>query len=530
MRWIAAISLILSFPLFARADENTAIALALADVRTLPKHDRAYQRYIWIPDGKVESLQEVSLTLNYISRATTIIRPTPVAGQLARVDVRHYAPRDSDRDEWMGTWYNFTFDPRFSLLLTKDTLKFSQGLIVNVPDFKDGEDVIKVPSPHLDQVAYANLVNETASQAPIVSHRYFIVRALSAIQDKGAYKTIYGGLYYDFVGIKTGAKKGTDEDAMFEQLGVGDVQSGLTAAKIFEKLRSDQRVAVFRSNITGRPRRADFVRTLASRDGQSIVSVTHDIKQQSIDVGVHPVMNLLDFKDDARELIAEKTNGLHLFALFDGNGKRQDEAPPDVAVDHTIPAPHSTRLQPAIGCIRCHAPDSGWRAVHNDAKKLLGGLLDVFPTRKADEVDRLAGLYSGDVESRLLPRARDDYNSAILRATGPFKASKRNQADIAKLSAERLSNTWKVYWFDLVDASRALDELGVKHDPKKAVETLRKLIPPAKVIEVDGVGAPYVPEDPRIGALLVGLSVNRSDWDLVYSFVATRMTKKRVTP
>ncbi len=507
-------------PALACADENAAIAMALADVRTLPHHDRQYQRYIWIPNGKVEDLQDVSLTLNYISRASTIIRPIPVAGHLARVDVRHYAPKDADQVEWFQAWVQLRFDPRFSLLLTKDTLKFSRGLIVNVPDFKEGDDVIQVPSPHLDQAAYAALVHETQSQAPIVSHRYFIVRALSTIRDVGVFKTVYSGLYYDFVGIKTNAKKGTDEDVLFEQLGVGDVQAGLTAAKVFEKLRSDQRIAVFRSNITGRPRRADFLRTLASRDGQSIVSVTHDIKQANIDVGVHPIFNLLDFKDDARELIAEKANGLHLFALFDNNGKRQDEAPPDVAVDHTIPAPHSTRLQPAIGCIRCHGPDSGWRVVHNDAKKLLGGLLDVFPSRKADEIDRLAGLYSGDVELKLLPRGRDDYAQAILRATGPFKASK-NQTDIAKLSAERLANTWKVYWYDLVGPSQALDELGIKHDPKKAVETLRKLIPPPLAIEGDLV--PHVPEDPRIGGLLVGLSIGRSDFDLVFSFLASRM-------
>jgi hypothetical protein len=249
--------------------------------------------------------------------------------------------------------------------------------------------------------------------------------------------------------------------------------------------------------------------------------VTHDLRAEDIDIGTHPVMNLLNFKDAAREVIFERTNGLHGFALFDGKGKRQDEVPPDIAADHSVPSPHATRLQPAIGCLRCHGKDSGWRVVHNDAKKLLGGLLDVFPARKADEIDRLAGLYAGDVERKLLPRARDDYNQAILRATGPFKKGKADQTEIARMTAEGLADLWKSYWYDTVDAQQVLTDLGIKSDPKTAAKTLRDTLPPIKLI-VEG----RIPEDPRIAALMIGLAVNRSDYDLVYSFIASRKLKK----
>src|ERR1017187_8125901 len=271
------------------ADENAALAIAVKDIQSLPVYDRPFIRYIYMPSGKQEDLQLTSLTLNYISRASTIVRPLPIDKTMVRVDLRHYAPREKDFEEFSQTWYNFTFDPMFSLLLTKDTLKFSQ-IILQSGDLAEGkiigsQDVAKVLSPHIDAKLFATLVLETGSAAPVVNHRYFITRALSTIQDKGVFKTIYGGLYYDFIGIKTGAKKGTDEDVLFEQLGVGDIESGVTAAKIFDKLRSDSRLAVFRSGITGRPRRVDFLRTLAGRieDNASLISVTHDIKQQDID-------------------------------------------------------------------------------------------------------------------------------------------------------------------------------------------------------------------------------------------------------
>jgi hypothetical protein len=502
-----------------QANENAALAIAYKDVIGMPQHERQYMRYVHIPNGSHEEMQLTSLALNYVSRGTVIIRPLPIDKTVLRIDIRHYAPQEKDRDEWAEAWWRLQYDPTFSLLLTKDTIKFSEhvGIKVNKVD----GDVLKLVSPHIDGKLYADLVVATSSQAPIVNNRYMTVRMLSTIQDAGAFKTIYGGLYYDFVGIKTGAKKGTDEDVMFEQLGVGDIGIGLTAQKIFDRLRSDQRVAVFRSGITGRPRRADFLRTLAGLDSQSIVSVTHDIRQQDIDIGSHPVMNLLNFKDAAREVIFERTNGLHGFALFNGDGKRQDEVPPDIAADHSIPAPHATRLQPAIGCIRCHGKDAGWRVVHNDAKKLLGGLLDVFPNRKADEVDRLAGLYAGNVELKLLPRARDDYNQAILKATGTWKKAKVDQTDIAARTADGLADLWKSYWFDTVDAQAALSDLGIKSDPKTAAKTLRDTLPPIKII-LDG----RVPEDPRIGALMAGIAIGRSDYDLIFSFLASRKAAK----
>jgi len=548
-RFVAAL-LCFVLPCVASARENKPLALAVKDILSIPIHDRQFMRYVWIEDESKELLQATSLTMNYLSRSSLIARPVPVDASLARVDLRQYVARDAELGDLRRAWSELRFDPSFSLLLTKDTLAFSKAIIpvvkvkeqvlVDCPPYKEGdqtftqkwvwqdkevneikEGVLQVVSPHLNQKAFAILAQETGSLAPIVNARYFIVRSLSTIQDKGVYKTIYGGLYYDFIGLKTNNAKGTDEDNLFESLGVGDVKSGITAEKVFERLRSDQRVAMFKSGVTGRPRRADFLRTLAGLDSQSIISVTHDLRHEDVDIGVHPVMNLLKFKDAARETIFEKSNGLHGFALFDGNGKRQDEVPPDIAVDHTVPAPHSTRLQAAIGCIRCHAKEGGWRFCRNDAKSLLGNLLDIFPERNIDDVSRLSGLYAGDVERKLLPRGRDDYASAILRATGPWKAARADQTDTVQVSGQYLSSVFQQYWYDEIDASRALIALGHQPDGANSAKKLRALLPPVNLI-VNG----RVPEDPRIAALLVGITVMRPDFDLTYSFMATRISQR----
>lgn len=543
--------------LTAPADTNTILEAAVKDLSGIPIDDRCFIRYIDIRTEDHEDMQATSLTMNYLNRETIIVRPVPVIkDSLLRVDLRYYAP-EKYLQEFINTWEKLQYDPKFSLLLTKDTLKFVTGIdlskygkkvdtVIDVPAYRhtDGKtytqkwgtkiiypDVVRQIPEHIDKKLWVFLVDNTGSQAPIVSHKYFITRALTTKQDKAVFKEIYGGLYYEFAGIKRGFKKGTDEDNFLESLGIGNVEKGLTAKKIFDNLRSDQRVAVFRSNVSGRTRRADVLKTLYSRDGESIVIFTHDTKAQNIDIGQHAIMNLIDFKDDAREVIYVKQTGLHGFVLFNGKGELQDEVPNDVATDSTIPAPYNNILQPAIGCIRCHASEGGWRLLKNDVKLLLKDLLDVFNDtsghnyQKNDQIKRLAGLYAGDPEFKILPRSRDDYASAIQLATGPWNKSK-NQVDITKYASDRIAKIFNEYNYNLIGAKEALLELGVKgidklKTSKEYRKKLRELLPPVKIITSEG----FIPEDPRIGALMVGLEITRTDWDLVYGFAADRLKK-----
>lgn len=404
----------------------------------------------------------------------------------------------------------------------------------------ESTDVVRVTGAYVDRVAFGALVAGTGSLAPIVSHDYFLFRACSTIKGQGLYQVIYGGLYNELAGIPRAGKKGTDLDALFRDLGLGDVAKGLSAADIFDQLGSDQRVAVFRSDVTGKPRVVFILKTPIGRNGmQGLLIITGDITDADVDIGTHPILNLEQVFQDFRgqkvkvkayEAIWERANGAHGFALYNGEGKLLEVAAPDVAADRTVPAPHTLNLQSGISCVRCHTArgHDGWQPLKNDVQVLLKRYrADVFgdvgdkDRAIAETVDRIAGHYSGDPMRKLIPRGRDDYAEAVLRFTGPWKEAKGDQADAATVWAKRLEAVYGAYWYDLVDAKEALRELGVDPAGEEPLEALRKLLPPEKAAAVDGV----IPEDPRIGALLAGLSINRSDWDLSYSFAAGRAAK-----
>lgn len=541
------------------------LTLAIADCQQFSSIDRPFLRYIWVSDSDIESAKALSLAVNILSRGSLIRRPVPVGlGKLLvlRIDIRHYAPKAKDLAEWVSTWEKLQFDPRLNILLTKGTLKFAalyfpdwhgtrevfEERIEKVKDvwpggpddngevfpkgtpyflervvkvkrvetfgIKDVKDLARIPQPVLAD-KLAELQSLTGSQAGLVTDRYFLYRALSTVQDTGIFKEIWGGLYYEFSGIKRGAKKGTDEDVLFETLGVGNVSDGVTAAKIFENLRSDQRAAMLRSKVSGNPRRIDFFRTLAGRldNTQSLISVTHDLRTRDIDIDQHPIANLLDFQDAARETIFEKSNGLHGYALFDGKGKLQDAAPDDVVRDFSIPAPHSSRLQGAISCISCHEAQGhdGWIPFTNDVKTLTKKL-DIFGDLSrgskdlADTLDRLSGLYQGNPE-RALVKARDDYAASVLRATGPWKGS-ISQTDVVRLAGSKIVKMYRGYVYDLVNKDQAVLELGGDFGRPE-------------------IRGGYIPEDPRIGSLRAGLSISRFDFDLVYGFLYGRAHNRR---
>lgn len=546
-----------------------AVPLALADLATIPAYDRCYIRYLW-SDGKPDSWRVASLALNYVSRGSVIRQPVALADwYLIRVDLRWYAPRDDDLREWTHLWESFGFDPTFSLLITKDSIEFAEKLaeltaeavlpvrketrIVEHPggpysypddsgrhhdslvagrytvdlEFNAGPhktvkstkapqvDVFRVNAPHLPQAALLDLQHQTHSCAPITEHRYFLTRALSTIKDKGVFREVFGGLYYDLRGIKKSTVKGaTDLDVFFESLGIGNIKAGLKQEQLFESLRSDQRLAVFRSDITGKPREVSMFHTPADREGGSFGAITGDIKDADVDIGDRAFANLLSPRRQAREAIFPARNGLSVFALFNGAGELQDEVPPDVAVDSTIPPPYTRRLQSAIGCIRCHGTDDGWKPLVNDVKRLLAGKLDIFGDlsrgHKAvdpDTIDRLAGLYTGDFRKNL-QRARDDVAEVTLRATGSFRAGE-TQADVAKVAAQTLSDEYADYSYALVDARRALRELGADVNTGRSVEVFKRLMD-MPTTDPNGI---YL-EKPTIAAIAAGIPVLRADFSL----------------
>ncbi len=424
------------------------------------------------------------------------------------------------------------FDDNKKFHLTKTVRQ-----LVDVP-LKDAE-VIRVPGPNVDPKLLEELVRRTGSQAPVVSHDYFLYRSLSSIRkevkvkvkDKEdlratVFSTIYGGLYYQLSGVPKGNGEQTDLDALLELL----TGTKTNAKKIFADRGSDRRVAMKKSRVTGRSRMIEYLPTLLVGEAQGLVAITHDTEEEDVDVGFDAVMNLDQFQAAAFEVIWVGQNGILRYALYNKDGVLQEEAPPQVVADTEIPPPHGTRLQAGISCIRCHQKGGGWQVAHNDVPALFkAGRLNYLrdATGKFSDLEyqkRVAALYSWSPEDKLFPRARDDFAQAILRTTGTW-VEKDDLLDlkIVQTSTKQIVATYHRYKYTDIDALYALTDVGVKTTAKDAKDDFAKLLPTLPVLR-DGIAE----EDADVAALRAGIAISRHSWDRIYSTVARRIqdTKK----
>lgn len=509
-----------------------AVQMAIADLTSIDEPSRQYMRYVWVPQPDIKYSAAVSFAVNsVISRVTTMINPDILYdGRLLRIDLRSYCPDSEELSEVIRIYDRLSADPYFHLVSSSYQVPAEAQIIKNVSDptgsirfshqgatwFLQRNDLFKIVNggwvrqdikslsntpvfgTHVGLEQSSILLGLSRSQAVISRYDYFITKILS---------TLDGGLYYDLAGIKRNTPGKTAQEAVLESLGSSEAR--------VKSLKSDQRAALFKSRVTGRSRRIDIFQGegVAVSVGSGLITLTHDSKEGDTLAINDPIRNLLEFEDAARELIAEKPNGLHIFALFDGKGNLQDSAPDFVVKDHTIPAPHTARLQCAISCIRCHGPLEGYQPFDNEVQKMLSGLFDIYGDTSSREnvpetLSRLAGLYSGDL-NKVLRRGRDDYSDASIRST-------YGNYNVAQISII-ISDIYEAYNYKEVDALTACKELGLSADADNAVKVLIDSVPP-KLVLSNGV----VPEDPIIAALKTGLRVNRFQWELVYADAALR--------
>lgn len=309
-----------------------------------------------------------------------------------------------------------------------------------------------------------SLITKTGCKTPIVDHRWLQV-------------TLNGTKYYSARGIsKSSDPKQTDFDKFLRQF------SGVTVRDV-EKLRSDQKYALLFSGVTAKPRAVLVLSGFGSRPGtnQNLVMITQDVSDRDTAAIKHPIRSLLDFKPTASEVIIEMNNGLHVFGLFNGAGVLQTSVPPDVAKDHTVPIPYTAELIPRISCIRCHASEGGIRSVTNDVAKL-STRLEIFDS----DIDRLAGLYAGSL-SKPFERARADYSDSLVIL--------RSKYDIPDNPVNLIISTYSDYLYTRIDMKKALFELGLSKD-----------------FEIPDLN----PEDPIVGALKVGLSISRLEFEQIF--------------
>ena len=553
-----------------------AVAAALKDAVEVQKAGTlAFTRWIWVQSGEKEDYQALCDTLAKLTRsASADTRPVLVGGILARIDLSAYYPRVADLSEILAEWENLRFCPALSYILTKDTLRF---LSVNVqktkirrnsidwewkPDdpkdqskgkwiaksrkielvaISDLKDFVaeRVNNAEAERAGYSKLQAATLSEAPIVTADYFVARTLDTIKDQKdgkdtVFSLVYGGLYYEFRGVRKVQKgtlgdKATDLDQLLFDLGIGS--KGENYKQLFNRTQSDQAAVLYRRRVNGKKCRIRWFPSLAARptDGASVVFITEDLNDRDIDLGEDPIANLIDSRVAAYEVIWVGANGQLGYALFDGAGTRLDEAADTVASDRLVPSPHTTRLRSAISCIRCHGVEGGWQDFENDALKLLAerfavyGDLSELNTPIFETLGRLKGQYSGDPYKGgigLINDLKKQYARSTLAATGTWdKSDKGKQLDLVQLSSARISAMFARERYEPVGAAAALQRLGAKMvDNGKELDALRQLIPKESAPLVNGIRR----ESPRAMGLLAGLALNAYDFQLEFSFLLDR--------
>lgn len=509
------------------------VALAMADLQTQSPETWPCLRYVWIPEGGEIDCAAVKFAAHSsVSRAAYLF---PIwsseDNKLVRLDFDQLAGGDRKvRDELLDLWDKLAEqdrtlyvdinaavpvdavpvkadrrDPAGSKRYRIGDVLWFVGPTGNAFRLVDGKWVAgafpKAANryafgPHLfdlidgepDYSDGAVLQRLCDTDTPVCHYRHFVTETMS---------TLDGGLYYDFTGIKASPNDDqTDFEFTLEQFFGVDL-------KAIERLRADRRAAFFQSGVTGKPRVVMDVRAPTG-----LVTWTEDYADEAEqDAKKHPLQNLAPpVPFDASELIGIRANGMQLYVLFDGQGKLAEEVPPNIAMDHSIPPPYTSRLVPGTSCISCHGPTRGFITVGNDALDILRGgegLLkpDVLDFDR-ERLDRIAGLYQDSTQR--LNDGRRDYSIAVKQATGQGVV-----AVCAEVQAIR-----DEYRYSTVDAVRALREVGVQVEGKEAaVALLRELIP----------GVPGVREDVRVIGLKAGKSITATDFLQVYADVAFRV-------
>jgi hypothetical protein len=444
------------------ADPASELRAALRDLReNVPPARWPTTRYVSqynaAPNEFDASAKVLSFVLNCVSRSAAIVTPDRVQGaegRLLRFDLTAFGLS-------AAMWESLASDrePYWHITTRVRASGFTPEARRHKADGSLGDSqIVYTDGGWLDLAAAAELRTLTGSGAPLVRLDWFIAKAVTPPH------------YYLLAGVeKTLAQ-------WYATLGID--------RRTVVKLRANHGANLFTSGITRKPRRL-------SRFQGPLGGVWQTYDFLGDDPTRDPIRNpTFALEYDASEHIAAKANGLHLFALFNGRGERQDTAPDRIAKDTSDPHGDGI-LRPLISCVRCHVED-GLRPFASDQRRLLAGGVELLAER-IEKIDELSSFYASPKLERGLARDREDYASAVARATGGLST---------RQTADALAVVYRRYAYEPVDAERAKRELGAASLAPLAASS-----------------------DPILLALFRGLAVQRNQFEASFAEAAVLIRK-----
>lgn len=291
----------------------------------------------------------------------------------------------------------------------------------------------------LNPAAVTKLITTLNTETPILRADNFIFQAMQSPK------------YYEFIGVKNIEDYlklvGFDKGIVFKEYWANIDYSGSVSNRV---AANNRLVARFSTSYGFVWRTADFVNN-----------------KKENNVVKNPLMlNLLDpnkqIKPAAGEWIGTTLNGLHIYALTDGNDNLINEGVIELVGDSNFP---DYRVINSRSCIVCHV--NGINKFESSIQKLLKNNDEpLFVSTLHNDPNKAFALYQTLKEKFLYPdweeivnKDIDDYNKIVIKASGVS----------AKILKANFLDLWLAYQFKKVDHKTIAFETGIRPEGFKKV-------------------------------------------------------------
>ena len=275
-------------------------------------------------------------------------------------------------------YYDQLRRPIYETRTVTETIEVEEEVPVTVPDVVAG-GAIFTQAPWLDPVAISQLMTLCNSECPIFRADWFIVNATLP------------PAYYNFLGL--GKKEKDFEGLVFAN------------EELAKKARSQFKAVVVQSMVARNNR--TLVRSPTFTNGYYWAS--HDVLNSINEKNL--LINFLNEKFDASEIIGTLPNGLQAYFVSDGKGNRLDFANPDVAIDNTAV---DRIVRTGRSCMVCHA--EGIKPIEDNIRLLNRKLTNLESVRlmvtDEEQAYQVVDLFGSDLDKQIV-KDQQIYHDAI---------------------------------------------------------------------------------------------------------------------
>lgn len=452
------------------------IAAAVESVGFLDAEEAKNTRFISFAtiddEDKALAAGVVSFVLNSLGDSGYISRPEWVPGApLVRFHLRQFtASEDAYKNHWQ-TWEDLAaVEPYYHVrtrVAVETTEKDDKGKPIKKVETKD----VTVDAPWIPAELATQLREQTASIGPVLRAEWWVSQVMRPPH------------YYTLTGVPA------TEVEFLKFVGVDAIE--------VRRLNAEHGANVISKVAFGHTRRIQsftgILGWLWVTKDVFVMGDKTDAIRQPLTKAINPETGQEAelYLDDAGEFIASKANGLHVFALYNAQGERQDAVPlggpgKSIARDTSEDSPgFDGVIIPGLSCVRCHT-ENGLRDI-DDVQASLPGLA-ALPDAQA-----LLSFYNPPIVQLRLRQARDQYATALRQATDLNSEQVAN--GLAKLVRTQL--------YDLVTPERAAQECGL--ELKAFLEVAKQTADPYGIL------------------LSQGRAIHREAWEPTFSVMMSPM-------